>query len=143
MGQILKMVELNSSGWRTMKVDTTALNEFFSIEGDDYMEMSEDFEILSHVGESWHTEESIERYKELRKGWRPNLGKTQSEEWRLNHAGVNPNGWRITYEDGNSEVIKNKNEWMRDYNFSKGSISMIKNGKLKSYKGIVKIEKIC
>jgi hypothetical protein len=35
-----------------MKVDVSNLNEFFNIEGDDYMEMSENFEMISRVGES-------------------------------------------------------------------------------------------
>jgi hypothetical protein len=31
---------------------------------------------------------------------------------------------------------------MRNNNYNRGSVNMVKNGKIKNYKGIVKVEKI-
>jgi len=87
------------------------------------------------------TEEQKERLRQRPKH-KPNLGKKREGEWAKNWWNAVANEYIVTYKDGREETIKGLRKWMKDNNYDPGGINRVKNGKLRSYKGIVKIEKI-
>ena len=144
-----------------IKVDSTSLNEFFNIEGDDYLMISEGDEIFTGESipfpgqwnsESRHTEESKRLIGSYHKG------KVVSEETRRkisesskgvpcpNRGAVGKNNvrsarWVITHECGKITDIVGMSNWCKDNGYTFSCVSEIARGKRKRHKDIVKVVK--
>ena len=144
-----------------MEVDVSNLNKFFNIEGDDYMEVSDDFlEPIAYKGHIpfWtdknHTQESRELMskkalgrkmsKEARENnSRAQKGKVYSEEYKRNmEVARTKNSYELTFDDGKVVIIKGLNRWCKDNGYSYVNIHCVKRGERKYHKDIVKVEKI-
>ena len=144
-----------------IKVDTSKLNEFFNIEGDDYVVVSEDDEIFTGESipfpgqwntESRHTEESKRLIGSYHKG------KVVSEETRRkiseSQRGIPKPGsggrgeknvrsarWVITHECGKITDMVGVANWCKDNGYSPSGVYDVASGRKKRHKDIVKVVK--
>ena len=142
-----------------MKVDVSNLNKFFNIEGDDYMEMSEDFVLITESrdfgwnSENRHTEESKKLIGSYHKG------KVLSEETRRkisesskgvsvpNRGAVGKNNvrsarWVIHHKSGRVTDMIGIANWCKENGYRPAGIYDVASGRRSKYKDIVKVEKI-
>ncbi len=145
-----------------IKVDTTSLNEFFNIEGDDYMMMSEedlqtipsprDFGPGKWNSESRHTEESKRLIGSYHKGkvvsdeTRRRISESQKGVPSPNRGAVGKNNvrstrWVITHKCGKITDMVGISNWCKENGYNPSCVGEIASGKRKTHKDIVKVVK--
>jgi hypothetical protein len=122
------------------------LNEFFNVEGQDYIENLDDCEPL--------TTNSFVPWNNGTKGLTtcPEHQKQINRQMMLNRyangldmkGGNNPRSktWKVTYENGEEVIIQALQKWAVDNGYSRSGVKNLAYGRWKRYRDLVSIQEV-
>ena len=81
-----------------------------------------------------HSEESKKAMSEKRKGNKSHLGRNLSEEHRKNIGNAFAKNYKVYSPEGKEFIIRNLNDFCRQYNLDNSSLNKVAQGKYNHYK---------
>ena len=79
-------------------------------------------------------------------GWHCRYAHESYEDWlsrnsRKSKSGAYSGSWQITYKNGDVKIVDSLHKFCVENNYSESNIFLMRQGKRKSHKGIVKVER--
>lgn len=115
------------------KIRVKTLNEFFNVDGPDWIEEDPSTYIPLGINYPFNSEAQRE------------VARQNAIERNKQYKGANnprAKTWRITYADGRQIIIKALQRWAIDNGYSRAGIKNIAYGKWKTYKDLIAVEEV-